>query len=162
MVDKTVREWKKVFLNDLEYLSNEIKELLVSPAIMVLSGDLGAGKTTFCRHFFPDKELSSPTYSVITEADNVLHADLYRLKSEEEIIPLELELCSEGKTYLFFEWGKKYLRNIFNELGPNFNYYELTLSVRKGHDEAASSQESEEANPPSRDFQLISLDKNDI
>ena len=48
---KEIRIWKKVLEQDLEYIVSEIKELIEKPAVMILSGAVGAGKTTFVQGF---------------------------------------------------------------------------------------------------------------
>jgi tRNA threonylcarbamoyladenosine biosynthesis protein TsaE len=84
--------------------------------VVVLVGDLGAGKTTFVqqlgRTHFELEEVSSPTYSIINlykgewkgEPIEIAHADLYRIETLEEAIDLGLEdLILQGHP-LFIEW----------------------------------------------------------
>jgi tRNA threonylcarbamoyladenosine biosynthesis protein TsaE len=65
-------------------------------SVILLKGDLGSGKTTFCKGFasglgFKD-EILSPTYSILNEyqvnGKNLYHFDLYRLKSINEFIEI--------------------------------------------------------------------------
>ena len=149
MNQKLIREWKKVFRADLPYIVFELKELAKPPAMVILEGEVGAGKTTFTQAFLDDKEVMSPTYSIISEYKNFLHADFYRLEKNEEVLQLELPNYLEDKQYFFAEWGMKFARRIVRELPENFTPYLLHITV---HENGAVSPEG-----PSRDFKLYSL-----
>jgi tRNA threonylcarbamoyladenosine biosynthesis protein TsaE len=79
------RSWKKVFESDLSNISIELKEVLQIPCILFLEGPVGAGKTTFTKIFIENKNVQSPTYSLINEYESILHADLYRLEKKRRI-----------------------------------------------------------------------------
>lgn len=130
---KEVRNWKKVLENDLEYIVSEIKEVLDKPAVIILSGPVGAGKTTFTKRFVGEnsKNIQSPTYSLINEVGDVAHADFYRLKDPEEIIHLEIPLYLEDKDYFLIEWGRPYLKEIQREIGEEYSFYELDIEVNE-------------------------------
>lgn len=82
---------------------------------ILLYGDIGAGKTTFARHFisaFLDEEnasVSSPTFTLDTTYVHPLsgvklhHMDLYRIEKEEELNVLNLPKIYENATSLI-EW----------------------------------------------------------
>jgi len=135
---KLLREWKKVFEADLESIITEMKDSLESPTILILTGDLGTGKTTFTKAFVKSEseegtpEVSSPTYSIINESGNIVHADFYRLKSSEEIIHLELPLYLEDKEFFLIEWGKAYVDDIKKHVTEDFFYYELIITSNDG------------------------------
>ena len=148
MNKKPIREWKKVYQSDLSYIVYEMRDLVKVPAMIILEGPLGAGKTTFVQNFVGEGEVLSPTYSILSEAKNILHADLYRLEKQEEIIQLELSLYLEDKQYFFVEWGMKFARRIFRELPENFNSYVLEIEIN----ESGDSPEG-----PSRNFTLSNL-----
>lgn len=150
MNKKIIREWKKVYKSDLPYIVYELKELTKIPAMIILEGDLGAGKTTFTQNFIGDKETFSPTYSILSECKNILHADLYRIEKNEEILQLELPIYLEDKQYFFVEWGMKFARRLLRELPENFTPYLLEISIVEN-----SSSSNEEG--PSRNFILYSL-----
>jgi tRNA threonylcarbamoyladenosine biosynthesis protein TsaE len=128
---KTLRTWRKVFEADLEYIVTELKSVLQTPAVLLLTGPVGAGKTTFSKAFFkaPGRTVSSPSYAVIHEIGDGAHADFYRLKSPEELIHLELSLYLEEKNYFLIEWGQEYLAAIKKELTENHHIYELEIIV---------------------------------
>lgn len=85
--------------------------------LVVLSGDLGAGKTfmsrAICRGAGVDasEPITSPTFTLVHEHQGRLrlaHADLYRLEQPDELGPLGLrELRAEGAA-LLVEWGETY------------------------------------------------------
>jgi tRNA threonylcarbamoyladenosine biosynthesis protein TsaE len=53
----------------------------------------------FNKIFIGKSEVQSPTYSLVNEYDNILHADLYRLEKKEDLIHLELPMYIEDKEY---------------------------------------------------------------
>lgn len=130
---KELRVWKKVHESDLESLVLELKDLTKKPAVVVLSGPMGAGKTTFSRTFTsvvePLNQASSPTYAVINEGTKLVHADFYRLESDEEVLHLELPLYLQNKEYFLVEWGKNFLRRLSLEVPEGFSFYELTFEI---------------------------------
>ena len=59
----------------------------VTPVTILLSGDLGAGKTTFTQAFAQEKgiqtRISSPTFALEQRLGEITHIDLYRLSREQ-------------------------------------------------------------------------------
>jgi tRNA threonylcarbamoyladenosine biosynthesis protein TsaE len=149
MNKKLIREWKKVYKSDLSYIVYELKDLAKVPAMIILEGDLGAGKTTFIQNFIGEGETLSPTYSILSECKNFLHADLYRVEKNEELLQLEIQMYLEGKQYFFVEWGMKFVRRLFRELPENYSAYLIEIIVNE------SSPENSEGH--SRNFSLYSL-----
>lgn len=140
---KEINCWKKVFESDLPSVSYEIKEFLDLPAVVILSGDMGTGKTTFTKAFtesanedYKDSPITSPTYSVVNEIGDLVHADFYRLEEEEEVIHLELSLYMEDKKYFLVEWGTKFLPRIQKELGDEFSYYDLKIEMNSENEKS--------------------------
>ena len=80
---------------------------------VVLSGDLGAGKTTFVKSAVAalgiDEAVTSPTFTLVhrygDERRSVVHADLYRLERTGELEDLGLDEAREDGAILFVEWG---------------------------------------------------------
>ncbi|MBT4793453.1 MAG: hypothetical protein HON90_17910 [Halobacteriovoraceae bacterium] len=128
---KKLRTWTKVFESDLSHIAYELKEMISTPAMIVLDGDLGAGKTTFSKIFIDDCETISPSYSILSETPSTLHGDFYRIKSREEIYYLELPMYLEDKKYFLIEWGKEHYAAIWREIPEDFESYLLKISINK-------------------------------
>lgn len=147
-----LRQWKKTLETDLESIIYELRDFIETPAVIILSGDVGVGKTTFTKIFVKqvvgDKLAFSPTYSIINELGDLVHADFYRLKDAEEIIHLELSMYLEDKEYFLVEWGRPYLREIIAETSDDFNIYEIEFTMNE-------SKEGMEF--PTRNLKLIHL-----
>jgi tRNA threonylcarbamoyladenosine biosynthesis protein TsaE len=144
---KLIREWKKVQRTDLPYIVYELKELVKTPSLVLLEGPVGAGKTTFTQHFVGDAA-ASPTYSVLSEYRQILHADFYRLEQQEEVLQLEIPLYLEDKQWLLVEWGEKFARRLLRDLPEAWTPYVLDIAITKG------APEGEEA---PRNFSLSSF-----
>jgi tRNA threonylcarbamoyladenosine biosynthesis protein TsaE len=149
MNKKLIREWKKVYQSDLAYIVYELKDLTKVPAMIILEGELGSGKTTFTQCFSGEASTLSPTYSILSESKNLLHADFYRIEKNEEILQLELPIYLEDKQYFFVEWGMKFARRLFRELPENWSPYLLEIKI--------NSHSAEATEGPSRNFVLSSL-----
>lgn len=82
----------------LSELQSFAKQLSLSAQIgdtFLLHGDLGAGKTTFAQAFiqarYPSVTVTSPTFSICLEYEDIAHYDLYRLNSSEECNELDIQ-----------------------------------------------------------------------
>lgn len=92
-------------------VASAIAELARAGDVIVLSGDMGAGKTAFAQGFGRaigvTEPVTSPTFTVVHTYDTgrmiVHHADLYRLDRMSEIDDLALTELVEG--VLLVEWG---------------------------------------------------------
>ncbi len=137
-----IRSWKKVLECDLENIAIEMKDAVSNPAVIILDGEVGAGKTTFTKKFISGSlSTNSPSYSLINDAGSTVHADFYRLEDADEIMHLELNLYLEGKEYFVVEWGKDYLVNLYHELHDNFDYFLLKIDINDKKDESARSRD---------------------
>lgn len=146
-----LRSWKKVYENDLKYIITELKDSISKPACILLSGIMGAGKTSFTKVFAENSsegEILSPTYSVVSETRNITHADFYRLEDPEEIVHLELPLYLEKKDYFIVEWGRHHVRNLKKTV-ENFAFYEVDILV---------NQAKQSGKEPSRNYELFELE----
>jgi tRNA threonylcarbamoyladenosine biosynthesis protein TsaE len=131
---KLLRQWKKVFLDDLKYISYETKELCDGKAVIFLEGDLGSGKTTFSKIFIGEEETFSPSYSILQETKSVLHGDFYRLKSREDILHLELAMYLDRKQYFLCEWGEQYFSSLESEIPEDFEFFTLKIELENKKD----------------------------
>jgi tRNA threonylcarbamoyladenosine biosynthesis protein TsaE len=98
-------------------LGEEIARALPRPAVVLLIGDLGAGKTTMAKGIVKGlgaaapEDVSSPTYTLIHEfgeEDKVYHIDLYRLERESEVRALGLDDLLASDAILLVEWGERF------------------------------------------------------
>lgn len=119
--------WKKVLENDVPQVVDELKDNLVTPAALILSGPVGAGKTTLAKLFSDEEDVFSPTYSIINEFEEHAHADLYRVEDPSELVHLELPLYLEDKEYFLIEWGRDYLPELKRLIDTDFHFYELII-----------------------------------
>lgn len=109
-----------------KYISNSEKETkdialefakkLNSKSIIVLSGDLGTGKTHFvkgiCSYFNMEHNVSSPTFTIVNEYTNnnnnivIYHFDVYRLENSQDFIEsIGTEYFGNG--ICIIEWGEQ-------------------------------------------------------
>lgn len=99
---------------DTENFANQLAASLVPGDILLLSGDLGGGKSTFARALIrcltnPDEDVPSPTFTLVqtysSEKFPIWHFDLYRLEVPEEIWELGFEDIQGGVALI--EWPEK-------------------------------------------------------
>lgn len=99
--------------NEMELiaLGKQLGKLLEKQDVIILSGDLGAGKTTFTKGIAKglgiDQMIKSPTYTIVREYEGRLplyHLDVYRIGNDPDSIDLDDFLYGEGVTII--EWGE--------------------------------------------------------
>jgi len=99
---------------DTKNLARSFAQSLKPNDIVLLNGDLGAGKTFFCREIIKyfcgeNTSIISPTFNLLqtykTADFTIYHYDLYRLKSPEEIYELGFEEALNGNLILI-EWSE--------------------------------------------------------
>ena len=104
--------------------------------LVVLSGDLGAGKTFFTRSLLyaagldSEERVTSPTFTLVNEYDlglRFLHADLYRLSTPEEVEDLGLAEARHQGAVLLVEWGRPYV----HEMGGGALFVDFSLEPRR-------------------------------
>ena len=131
-------------------VGQQLASLLPPNAVVLLIGELGAGKTTLTKGIVEGRkaasadDVSSPTFTLIHEYGNpasVYHADLYRLDTAEEARRLGLEELFERQGLTLVEWGER-----FPELFPADR---IEIHVRhKGEDR--------------RDIEVLGLNRNSV
>ena len=90
------------------------------PRLVVLSGDLGAGKTTLVKGIAEgfqaasQEDVTSPTFTLVHEYRGpqvvLYHIDLYRVDTQRELETLGLDDLVEPNSVLLLEWGEKFVR----------------------------------------------------
>jgi len=110
-----VKRWTTRSEAETQELGRELGRELAPDGVLLLSGDLGAGKTVLTRGIgealgVGSREVQSPTYTLIREhrgtEGRLVHVDLYRL-SGEETLALGLEELLAGPGVKVIEWAER-------------------------------------------------------
>ncbi|OFI46479.1 tRNA (adenosine(37)-N6)-threonylcarbamoyltransferase complex ATPase subunit type 1 TsaE [Floricoccus penangensis] len=116
--------------NDMLAFAESLAHKLNAGDVIVLTGDLGAGKTTFTKGLGKglgiNQMIKSPTYTIVREYEGRLplyHMDVYRIGDDPDSIDLDSYIFGDGVTVI--EWGnlleadlpKEYLEIIFERDG---------------------------------------------
>jgi tRNA threonylcarbamoyladenosine biosynthesis protein TsaE len=101
-------------------LGYELAKELRPPVLVLLLGDLGAGKTTLTKGIVaglgatPEEDVTSPTFTMIHEYGSardggarVYHVDLYRVETARELETLGLEDLLAEQAVVIVEWGER-------------------------------------------------------
>ena len=106
--------------DDTRAIAAALAPRLAPGAVILLSGDLGAGKTAFVRGLaeglgLDPAEVTSPTFTLVHEYRGgrlpLIHVDLYRLdRAELDEIGLDQDLAATGVTAV--EWAERLTRAI--------------------------------------------------
>ncbi len=94
-------------------------EKLQPPVLLLLSGELGSGKTTLSKgivvglHAAEEDQVTSPTFTLIHEygsgtGKRVFHGDLYRIESFHDFETLGLEDVFASPAIVILEWSEKF------------------------------------------------------
>jgi tRNA threonylcarbamoyladenosine biosynthesis protein TsaE len=96
-------------------LGERIARELPRKAVVLLMGNLGAGKTTLAKGIAQGlgavaaEDVSSPTFTLIHEyGERVYHIDLYRLDSAAEVATLGLDEIFDRDAVVLVEWGERF------------------------------------------------------
>ena len=117
-----LEEWKDIVNQIIPILQHNI---------LLLKGNLGAGKTTFSQFLLKElassDEISSPTYSIVNEYDTpkgkVFHFDLYRLKSVEEAYDFGIEEYLDNGYLSIIEWPEIYTDEL-----EGYDFHEMIIT----------------------------------
>jgi tRNA threonylcarbamoyladenosine biosynthesis protein TsaE len=101
-------------------LGRTLAEMLAPPKLVLLRGDLGAGKTTLVKGITAafeaaaEEDVTSPTFTLVHEyrgpRANLYHIDLYRIDTQRELETLALDDLRTKDSVLLIEWGEKFPR----------------------------------------------------
>lgn len=131
--------------NQTKIFATNLAKTLKKGDVLVLSGELGAGKTKFVEgilnHFGMQDEISSPTFTIVNEYRNdninIFHFDLYRLSDIYEFENIGGEEYFE-KGICIFEWGEliedilpdDYIKISFDKDENNENIRKLKIETQ--------------------------------
>lgn len=126
-------------LNETKKLAKKFAKLLCGGEVVLLSGDLGAGKTTFTRCVLKalgvKGEVTSPTFTIMREYStrkfNIYHFDMYRISSSDEVREFGLEdyiYSGDKRSIVFIEWAE----NIMDMLHGKFIKIDISLNGDDG------------------------------
>jgi tRNA threonylcarbamoyladenosine biosynthesis protein TsaE len=97
-----------------------LTQLLAPPRLVLLRGDLGAGKTTLVKGIAAafdaasEEDVTSPTFTLVHEyrgpRAKLFHIDLYRIDTPRELETLGLDDLRADDSILLIEWGEKFPR----------------------------------------------------
>src|SRR3984957_3476384 len=114
------REFVTYSPEDTIALGRTLAEILAPPKIVVLRGDLGAGKTTLVKGIAEafqaasEEDVTSPTFTLIHEyrgPEAILYLiDLYRVDTPRQLETLGLDDLIAENSVLLIEWGEKFAR----------------------------------------------------
>lgn len=135
--------------DQLPELAQEVFALMPQGGVLLLNGELGAGKTTFVRNLVQvlggEDGVTSPTFSLMQlyevaheEVQLVVHIDLYRLDSAEAILELGLEEYCVPGNLLCIEWAERlteYLPDFLEHLHSDMRRISLNFSHVQGNPE---------------------------
>ncbi len=111
---------------ELQALGERLGHLLAKNDVLILTGELGAGKTTFTKGLAKGLQISqmikSPTYTIVREYEGRLplyHLDVYRIEGDADSIDLDEFIFGGGVAVI--EWG-----NLLGDALPDA-YLELEI-----------------------------------
>ncbi len=103
-------------LNDTNNIAKDISEQLVAGDIVLLNGDLGAGKTYLVKQVVKsfgeaETDVTSPTFTIVNsyhvKNQTIYHFDFYRIKSIEELYGIGIEEYLYSDAICFIEWPER-------------------------------------------------------
>ena len=110
-----IREFTTKSAEETIALGRELALSLAPPKIVVLRGDLGAGKTTLVKGIAQgfeaaeEEDVTSPTFTLVHEyAPDFVHIDLYRLETEREVLSIGFEDILDREALVLIEWGERF------------------------------------------------------
>ncbi len=103
-------------IQDTNKIASEFVKTISKGDIVLLIGDLGAGKTAFVKGIVKalggdDEQVTSPTFTIVNEYDldkfPIYHFDLYRLNDPNELYNIGFEEYFYGGGVCFVEWPER-------------------------------------------------------
>ena len=123
-------------INKIEDWQDVVNEIMphFQHNILLLKGNLGAGKTTFTKFLLKNlgskDEVSSPTYAIVNEyhtpKGKVFHFDLYRMKNIGEVYDIGMDEYLDNAQLCIIEWPE-----IYEDELDDLPHHELTISTNE-------------------------------
>ncbi len=114
-------------------IARKFASTLQPGAVILLYGELGAGKTLFTRgvvsQFDTNVAVTSPTFSLVNTYPTtppINHFDLYRIRNDSELIDLGFEEYLDDNGIVIIEWGEKCERLLSGR------YFRINLAIIGG------------------------------
>ncbi len=130
---------------ETEGLAAKLAQIAKPGDLFALTGDLGAGKSTFARAFIrsllnsPEAEVPSPTFTLVQAYEGpdypVYHADLYRLHDPEEVYDLGLD-DERAEAVMLIEWPDRLPEEWLQEASEISLVRAEKIGGQQGDDEA--------------------------
>jgi tRNA threonylcarbamoyladenosine biosynthesis protein TsaE len=115
-----VQEFTTHSAEETTALGRKLAASMLPPKLVLLRGDLGAGKTTLVKGIAAgfdaanEDEVTSPTFTLVHEyrgpTATLYHIDLYRVDTQPELETLGLDDLMDDNSVLLIEWGEKFAR----------------------------------------------------
>ena len=120
---------------ELDTVARYVQETFPGGIVVLLRGDLGAGKSTFVKYFAalcaPQAETASPTFAVMHEYEGgICHYDIYRVGSEEFIARGLFENL-EKPGFHFVEWADEKIETLLKTYGIDYITIAITQEKEK-------------------------------
>ena len=93
-------------------LAKALDEQGITRAFVAMRGEMGVGKTAFCRGFaahFGVKGVKSPTYTIVNEyraEKRIFHFDTYRITDSDDLFSTGFDDYVESEGYTLVEWSE--------------------------------------------------------
>jgi tRNA threonylcarbamoyladenosine biosynthesis protein TsaE len=113
----SVLEFHSGSADETQAIGRELAAILPASGVVLLIGNLGAGKTTLAKGIVEGRggakaeEVSSPTFTLIHEYGHpvrVYHIDLYRLDNALQVAGIGLEELFDKPALVLVEWGERF------------------------------------------------------
>jgi len=115
-----VQEFTTHSAEETTAVGRKLAARMLPPKLVLLRGDLGAGKTTLVKGIAAgfdaanEDEVTSPTFTLVHEyrgpTATLYHIDLYRVDTQRELETLGLDDLMAENSVLLIEWGEKFAR----------------------------------------------------
>jgi tRNA threonylcarbamoyladenosine biosynthesis protein TsaE len=127
-----------VDVENVDKVASSLKELIQGGDLVVLKGEIGAGKTTLVAELSKllgcETIATSPTFAIVAEykliqpiknISKIIHVDTYRLNSLNELFDLGYETFVDPASVTFIEWGDR-IADFLTE-----SYFQIEITERE-------------------------------